>query len=89
MGHGGGSHERNARCVPGGSHGRAVCEAGRSAAGHEAGEEGTGVADAASGLAGGSGGGGGKVGGSGSCGRTGHDEWGLASLSPPGLCGAG
>lgn len=88
-GHGGGSCERGGRRVPGGSHGRAVREAGRASAGREKTAGGIGEEGAASGPAGDSGGGGGKAGGSGSCGRTGRDAWRPACLSPPGPCGAG
>lgn len=90
-GHGGGGREWSGRSVLRGSRGRAVCEAGRAAAGREKGPGGTGVEGAASELAGGSGGGGGKAEGSGSCGRTGRGvgAWGPVFLSPPGLCGAG
>lgn len=70
-GHGGG---RGGRSALSGSHGRAACEVGRSAAGRETGVGDIGAEDAASGPVGDSGGGGGKVGGSGSCGRTGHGE---------------
>ncbi len=75
--------------MPGGSHGRAVREVGRAAAGREKRVGGTGEEGAASGPVGDSGGGGGKAEGSGSCGRTGRDAWGPAYLSPPELCGAG
>lgn len=88
-GHGGGSCGRGGRRVPGGSHGCAVREEGRAAAGRGKRAGGTGEEGAASGLAGDSGGGDGKAEGSGLCGRTGRDAWGLVYLSPTELCGAG
>lgn len=88
-GRGGGSREQGGRSALSGSRGCAPCERGKAAAGPEKGAGDTGVVGAASGLVGGSDGDGGKVGGSGSYGRTGHDEWGLVCLSPPGMCGAG